>query len=526
MKDSLLVLAILVFAIGISRGKVVNLHGTVGEENVGCEFRIVYKRMKVDVQKSRIKCSKPTKMFEVDEIVIGNDEIEVTVSFKVSKKGKGRIMKAKIQKNSGDVFNLKTDNEIMPTVDELGLPDDWVNVTDMRDLDGEGNTTKMTRVNHGYQCTTNGWDGFQWCLCRPGQKVGGIKSWHDNGKEDRRWELRCENIPGFSPTSHHTTSENHWDGTVHWDGFKDNSFLVGMTSHHHNKHEDRKFKFMTSRSDLWYLSGPCRGWYFVNHYDGELHINTEHDEVIVGLHSWHDNHKEDRRWQAVICKLKSKCSAAGEMKVDHTKVKFSNARPEYAYFDDIDASQSASDITKKIKFTQSQLRTMSETESYSRTHGHTFNVGFSITKKIGLDVKFFEAGGEVTFSAGYEYSYSTTHTQSKTTSFEEGRQGSSEWTVTCKAGYICKTHVKIAKVTATAPYALTAGSCTENGFVTIESSYAGSITQVDTPVKPPTQCQDDGRFAASCPGWATWACQGRYEAFMRQYCPKSCKICI
>merc|ERR1712179_847510 len=83
----------------ISRGKVVNLHDTVGEDNIGCDFKIVYNHTEVDIQRSSISCSKPTKMFEVDEIAIGNSEIEVKVSFKVLKEGNGRILKANIKKN-------------------------------------------------------------------------------------------------------------------------------------------------------------------------------------------------------------------------------------------------------------------------------------------------------------------------------------------------------------------------------------------------------------------------------------------
>jgi len=173
----------------------------------------------------------------------------------------------------------------------------------------------------------NVFDGYQWCLCRPGQKVGSMKSEHDNHKEDRQWELKCQDIPGFTPNYEprppflrpktiffsptytednlpfKTTIENDWDAKIEWDGRSTNSFLVGMTSYHNNHHEDRKFTFFYSRSDSWYLD-HCHETSYQNEFDGELDLKTEPDNVIAGLSSYHSSHREDRRWTAIVCKLK------------------------------------------------------------------------------------------------------------------------------------------------------------------------------------------------------------------------------
>ena len=107
---------------------------------------------------------------------------------------------------------------IFSTVFFARLPDD------LRDADEIVYRAKRAGVDHGYRCEKNEFDRNQWCLCRPGQKLGSMKSKHDNHKEDREWELKCEDIPGFTPTytednlPFKTTIENAWDAKIEWDG--------------------------------------------------------------------------------------------------------------------------------------------------------------------------------------------------------------------------------------------------------------------------------------------------------------------
>lgn len=305
-------------------GEVVELKGTVGEEELSCSFTLQFKRrnMKVNLKKSKASCMKPESRFEVTDYLIQQGQVEFKLNIIVLKSGKVKIMKAKAKKYDGE------SEEGILRISPLGLPSFWTNETKIQDVIGNVSVGKQQRMpNHDYHCKRNGWDGHQWCLCRPGQKIASIRSWHDNRHEDRQWDLKCKPIPHFFPSgttpntpyhpyfypdyitgTHKITAANDWDGTVHWNGFSDNSFLVGMSSEHNNHHEDRKFNFMHARSDNWFLSGPCRGWMFINEYDGHLEVNTQDDEVIVGLHSWHNNHKEDRRWLAAVCKLRFNCA--------------------------------------------------------------------------------------------------------------------------------------------------------------------------------------------------------------------------
>jgi len=418
------------------------------------------------------------------------------------------------------------------------LPSEWENATPeelgnmIKETKSNGSTSvrKEERIYHGYKCDSNERDELQWCLCEPGEKVGSMHSTHDNGDEDRVWTLRCSKVnPTYKyvPTgsSYSTTSPNNWDGTVHWDGQSDDSFLVGMWSKHRNDKEDRQFRFMVTRSDLWTRVGGCK-WKFINDYDEEFNLNTLSNEAIFGLHSWHSNRHEDRVWQALVCGLRYKCASAGVLKTDITKVKFSDNQSVYEYFDDIDASKSATDIEKTMSLSTSTIKSMSNSETYSRTSGHKFSVGTKLSTYIGMNVIFLQSGGKITFSVGYETSYSTTYKTSKSTSFQEGKQGKSSWKITCKSGYICKSKVRIARVTATAPYKITAGSCREYGKAIQRNVFSGKIEKVDTYAgnAPPTSCADNGPYVQYCAKWATWACQS-YNAFMTKYCPKSCKFC-
>jgi len=464
---------------------------------------------------------------ELTNFEIRNTKVLFQINMVVYTTGRVIISKAQVKKYHSENGEKKAN--LYP----LRMPSFWNNETEVQDMRSNSSNKKQIRIiDRGYTCNPNGWDGEQWCLCKENEKVGSIISDHHNHHEDRIWNLKCQTISETfkQGREYKTTGLNGWDGHILWAGYQYNAYLIGMASHHSNHHEDRQFQFMYRYvPEMWKLTGPCRGWMWVNNYDGHMDVNTRHDEVIVGLQSWHNDHNEDRRWQAAICTLRSKCSETAELKLDLNNVRFSNEESKFQYFDDIDASRSKTDITKEVGFDQSTLKGMSGTETFSRTSGHTFSAGVSITSKAGVTIKkIAEVSSEVTYSADYEYSNSKTFSRSKTTNFEEGTHGSSKWTVTCLAGHICKSKVKVLKVTATVPYTLEAGKdCVEKGVITVENALSGSIQKEDTPVGPgTTACIDDGRYESECPIWARWYCSDKqYESFMRQYCRKSCKLC-
>lgn len=82
--------------------------------------------------------------------------------------------------------------------------------------------------------------------------ISGVHSYHDNGKEDRRWKYNCCFVDGYC-----------YDG-CQWTGYE-------------------------------------------NEYDEYMDYTVTEGYYITGVKSKHDNGKEDRVWQYKECKL-VKCS--------------------------------------------------------------------------------------------------------------------------------------------------------------------------------------------------------------------------
>lgn len=163
-----------------------------------------------------------------------------------------------------------------------------------------------------YSCSTNDWDRPQYCRCRPGQRVSRMFSYHNNRKEDRRWSIDCGDIIPTDKSQRTnwqtgTSAENWWDANFHWIGVYSNSYMVGMSSYHDNGREDRRYKVFWARSDDWVLtncgSGAWGTWHRLNYYDNLLNLRLGSRRVIVELLSYHNNRKEDREFWAKICDL-------------------------------------------------------------------------------------------------------------------------------------------------------------------------------------------------------------------------------
>merc|ERR1711907_648005 len=90
---------------------------------------------------------------------------------------------------------------------------------------------------------------------------------------------------------------NNWDGNMGWHT-GGNTFVSGLHSTHSNHREDRLFKPLVTtvgtnqRSHHWY------GW--INNWDRQFDFSCGHNMAIIGFISYHSNHYEDRRWK-VLC---------------------------------------------------------------------------------------------------------------------------------------------------------------------------------------------------------------------------------
>merc|ERR1711998_257935 len=159
------------------------------------------------------------------------------------------------------------------------------------------NHAKAQRVGvkgHWWHSWINGWDGnMHWAT--PNHVFwSGLRSVHNNGREDRLYS------PLLTRNGANIVAR-HWSGWLNnWDQYfayscPNNYVVSGMISYHHNGAEDRRFRIQCAHFQ--HLNVRKHGWPgWQTPWDGTFHIGCGHNPA-VGFSSYHDNRKEDRRWR-------------------------------------------------------------------------------------------------------------------------------------------------------------------------------------------------------------------------------------
>ncbi|EGD82345.1 hypothetical protein PTSG_03009 [Salpingoeca rosetta] len=138
--------------------------------------------------------------------------------------------------------------------------------------------------------------------CPSGQGISQIYSYHDNGKEDRRWGFECTSYgAGASSVTTTTNYLNNFDQPVDY-LCNTNQFLDGVYSYHDNGPEDRRWKFRCRGVIGAKLTG-CAKTSYQNNYDQPISFTVRDGYAIGGLASVHDNGPEDRVWQVYQCQI-------------------------------------------------------------------------------------------------------------------------------------------------------------------------------------------------------------------------------
>jgi len=154
----------------------------------------------------------------------------------------------------------------------------------------------------GYENSWDGkldfWAGRYGTYSVSNKMITGFYSHHDNNREDRRWrfytgsasEVKCK-VSGTKNWA------NDWDGRLKFECRK-NEALYGVYSEHDNGTEDRRWKFKCCNVGS-FATMRYGGWTsYRNNWDSQLNYRcSKSNEVIVGVQSYHDNHREDRRWK-------------------------------------------------------------------------------------------------------------------------------------------------------------------------------------------------------------------------------------
>lgn len=131
-----------------------------------------------------------------------------------------------------------------------------------------------------------------------------IVSEHSNSKEDRRFDFDCRQVPSVVGPIDCSWSGyvNQYDANV-LHTCSNGGYLNGVFSIHNNKNEDRRYKFRCCTPRSGYYHKNCKWSNWVNNYDETFSYFVPTGYVIRGVNSIHHNKKEDRRFKFEICQV-------------------------------------------------------------------------------------------------------------------------------------------------------------------------------------------------------------------------------
>ena len=141
--------------------------------------------------------------------------------------------------------------------------------------------------------------------------ISGISSYHNNHYEDRRFRFKYATAQNMNikPYSRQTFGYSNWDAYFSME-CSGNRALTSFKSYHDNNKEDRRFQ---STCDAFYgitasnaynrwETNQCRWTVAVNNYDQSFDFECGSNEIMTGVISWHNNDTEDRRFRFKCCR--------------------------------------------------------------------------------------------------------------------------------------------------------------------------------------------------------------------------------
>lgn len=132
--------------------------------------------------------------------------------------------------------------------------------------------------------------------CAANQAIVAIKSVHHNHEEDRAWHLECRAIKGHG-ASISDCSWSGWTGLdAHWKAPALDAYhiIAGVESIHHNRQEDRQYKFKHCRVNGVDSPKHSMDLAWANNYDHVLAVKLPGDQFFAQWESVHHDKYEDR----------------------------------------------------------------------------------------------------------------------------------------------------------------------------------------------------------------------------------------
>lgn len=141
-------------------------------------------------------------------------------------------------------------------------------------------------------CLDNCYDGILNEQCDSRSAFYRVRSYHQNCQEDRIWDWYCRRVvkSGYFSQCTWTSYQNNFDQPLFF-RCPPNQVMRGVYSYHDNGREDRRWRFMCCKANKHYTRN-CKISNYVNSWDGDMDFNAGNDYAIVGAFSYHDNGKE------------------------------------------------------------------------------------------------------------------------------------------------------------------------------------------------------------------------------------------
>eukprot|EP01083_Nonionella_stella_P031050 85057_1 len=226
---------------------------------------------------------------------------------------------------------------------------------------------------------TNEWDASHDAI-KGGYFLSGMESYHHNDVEDRRFKWKFCKPSSGSYIGQEVMDETGYDSTwtktcnVYNGG---NSAMIRAVSHHHNHYEDRRWTFTCGLLDNEEYDLVNCGWTGnLNEYDGELDFHCPNNGVIRGIHSWHNDVREDRIWRIDCCNIAER------------DYEFTNIEGYWKFVGSAGGSGSiSSSITTGIKRSNGQDVTNEYSQELSVAVSVGFEFGlFGISGSVGIEI--------------------------------------------------------------------------------------------------------------------------------------------
>ncbi|KAG9329598.1 hypothetical protein JZ751_003510 [Albula glossodonta] len=145
----------------------------------------------------------------------------------------------------------------------------------------------------------NSYDDPLTFTCNQEDSISMVTSKHSNSHEDRLYGFSCKKTFDSLAQCFWTNYVNCFDERFTF-YCPPNHVISGMASYHDNGREDRRWKYYCCRVNN-YCNSNCRWTTYVNNFDDYFTWNVPSQNYLVGAESYHDNKREDRRWRFYYC---------------------------------------------------------------------------------------------------------------------------------------------------------------------------------------------------------------------------------